>query len=102
MTDVVDDFLAHHGVAGMKWGRRSSKSKTAKTPAQLKKSKARRDLAITVGLGAAMVLSMAVGGIRTSNIHSAQTHQRHDFSDVMGLPMSSVKVSYNPQSNIWE
>jgi len=108
MSDPVEDFLAHHGVPGMKWGKRSNKSKTLtkakkqpKTPEELKKAKARRDFAISAGLGAAMVASMALGGIRTSNISAQQRHVREDFSDVMGLPVSSIKLSYNPTTNVW-
>lgn len=110
----VDDFLAHYGVAGMKWGRRRSKAGTthvSKRARQATKnhtpmsSKTKKDLAVTLGLGAAMVATMALGSISAAQAkgydRKAQTQIHNDFSDIMGLPVSSIKLSYNPTTNVW-
>lgn len=36
MSEVTDDFLAHHGVVGMKWGKRSGGKKAPINKANLK------------------------------------------------------------------
>ena len=41
--DEVEDFLAHYGVKGMKWGVRKKRSSTGQTNRQLNKASRRKD-----------------------------------------------------------
>jgi hypothetical protein len=47
MAEEVDDFLAHYGIPGMKWGKRSSRSSSDPKPKMSRKKK----VAIAVGAG---------------------------------------------------
>lgn len=112
--DPLDEFLMHYGVAGMRWGKRRSQagtthiSKRARQATKAHKpmsSKLKKDLAVTLGLGAAMVATMALGEVSAAQTRAydrkLKTQFRTDFSDSMGLPMHSIKLTYNSSSNIW-
>lgn len=56
MTEAVDDFLAHYGVKGMKWGKRRSNDSDEPRPKMSREKK----IAIAVGVGATVAVGAAV------------------------------------------
>jgi hypothetical protein len=70
MMDEVDDFFAHYGVKGMKWGKRNSKTGEPKP-----KMSREKKLAITAGVGATVAVGAAVafhlmGGSKPGTSHA--------------------------------
>lgn len=70
MSEEVDDFLAHYGVRGMKWGKRNSKAKSTedseprkRTPEE-KKALAKK---IAIGTGALLVAAGAAYAVYSLN-----------------------------------
>lgn len=65
MTDNVDDFLAHYGVPGMKWGRRSiasAKSSKSQKPNRFQKRKSdiKKSLLKTALIGGAVMTPVMI------------------------------------------
>jgi hypothetical protein len=57
--DEVDDFLAHYGVKGMRWGRRKSGVDTSSSEPKPKMSREKK-IAIAVGVGATVAVGAAI------------------------------------------
>lgn len=82
MTANVDDFLAHYGVKGMRWGvRRNSKdsSKAPKTKKELEEAARRKDVAKKIMIGAAAVAAVGVAIYGARQVHNYNAAQAKVF-----------------------
>lgn len=78
MSEQVDDFLAHVGIRGMKWGKRKSKTSDQ---ADIKSGMSRKKkVAIAVGTGAAVALGAAI------TLKVMSKNGKRPLSDIMDKP----------------
>lgn len=59
MADNADDFLAHYGIRGMKWGRRTSRSGQSAGSNPKTQMSRKKKVAIAVGSTAAVAVGVA-------------------------------------------
>ena len=59
MKDAYDDYLAHYGVKGMKWGVRKDRKRSSRQPRTEEQKAKRKQVAkkVAIGVGSAAVVA---------------------------------------------